>query len=199
MRGLLTTIRLSRFLPLLLAARRSPCWDSIRLDLWRASQWGFAHRSSGDLTIREALSVLDERPVRSVVLSRLARAGGSSGLAATVLKRLCPGEPTLEIGCDAGAGLRIAHGYGTLVHAATIGTRCTLYQGVTLGHTDHGAPFIGDRVRIYGNAQVLGPVTIGDDAVVAAGAVVISDVPAGMMAAGVPARVVKPARPPLHE
>jgi len=199
MRGLLTTIRLTRFLPLLLVARRSPCWDSVRLDLWRAAQWGFAHRSSGELTTRQALAVLDSRPVRSVMLARLERAGGLFSLAATVLKRLSPGEPTLEIGCEAGPGLRISHGYGTLVHAAAIGARCSLYQGVTLGHTDHGAPVIGDRVRIYGNAQVLGPVTIGDDAVIAAGAVVTCDVPTGMMAAGVPARVVKPARAPLHE
>ncbi len=199
MRRHLTTIRLARFLPLLLVLRRSPCWDRVRLDLWRASQWGAAHRSSGELTTLQALSVLDGRPVRSVVLSRLARAGGRFGMMTTVLKRLSPGEPTLEISCDAGPGLRIAHGYGTLVHAASIGARCSIYQGVTLGHTDWGAPVIGDRVRIYANAQVLGPVTIGDDAVIAAGAVVLSDVPAGMMAAGVPARVVKPATPPRHE
>lgn len=49
---------------------------------------------------------------------------------------------------------------------------------------------IGRRCWIASGAILLGPVTIGDGAVVAAGAVVRSDVPKGAFAAGVPARVV---------
>jgi acetyltransferase-like isoleucine patch superfamily enzyme len=51
---------------------------------------------------------------------------------------------------------------------------------------------IGRNVWIGAGATVLQGVTIGDDAVVAAGAVVTRDVPAAVLVAGVPARVVKP-------
>lgn len=50
---------------------------------------------------------------------------------------------------------------------------------------------IGDRVWLGGGVTVLPGVTIGDDAVVGAGSVVTRDVPAGAIAAGVPARVVR--------
>jgi len=49
---------------------------------------------------------------------------------------------------------------------------------------------IGEGVWIASNATVLGPCTIGEHAVVAAGAVVVDDVPAYTVVAGVPARVV---------
>jgi acetyltransferase-like isoleucine patch superfamily enzyme len=58
-----------------------------------------------------------------------------------------------------------------------------------------GRVVIGDDVRIGINAMVLKGVTIGDGAAVYAGAVVTSDVPAGVVVAGNPARVV-PDLPP---
>jgi acetyltransferase-like isoleucine patch superfamily enzyme len=53
---------------------------------------------------------------------------------------------------------------------------------------------VGRNVWIGAGATVLQGVTIGDDAVVAAGAVVTRDVPPAVLVAGVPARVVKPVR-----
>jgi acetyltransferase-like isoleucine patch superfamily enzyme len=50
---------------------------------------------------------------------------------------------------------------------------------------------IGDDVWVGGNATILPGVTIGDGAVVAAGAVVTRDVPAHSVVAGVPAKVVR--------
>ena len=50
---------------------------------------------------------------------------------------------------------------------------------------------IGDNVWIGGSVSIVGGVTIGDNAVVAAGSVVIRDVPAGTLVAGNPARVVR--------
>ena len=62
-----------------------------------------------------------------------------------------------------------------------------LYQGVTLGHgrTGIGQPAIGNRVRIFAGAAVLGPIRIGDDAVIGANAVVLADVPAASVVTGV--------------
>jgi acetyltransferase-like isoleucine patch superfamily enzyme len=50
---------------------------------------------------------------------------------------------------------------------------------------------LGDRVWIGANAVILKGVTIGDDAVVAAGAVVTKDVAPGVTVGGVPARIIK--------
>lgn len=59
-------------------------------------------------------------------------------------------------------------------------------------HLSNSAPItIGNHVLIFANATILKGVTIGDGAIVAAGAVVTNDVPAHTLVAGVPAHVVK--------
>ena len=78
---------------------------------------------------------------------------------------------------------------------AEIGDYCTLYQGVTLGGTgkDHGKrhPTLGNNVMVGAGAKVLGPFRVGDNARVAAGAVVLSEVPENATAVGVPAKIVR--------
>lgn len=50
---------------------------------------------------------------------------------------------------------------------------------------------IGNRVFVGCNAVALGPITVGDESKIGAGAVVAKDVPANCVVAGVPARIVK--------
>lgn len=101
----------------------------------------------------------------------------------------------IELPCEAevGRGCRIDHFGGIIVSGyARIGDDSVLRQGVTIGlrHVDDPvAPRIGDRVDIGAGAKLLGPITIGDDAVIGANAVVIEDVPPGALAVGVPARI----------
>lgn len=58
--------------------------------------------------------------------------------------------------------------------------------------TEFGAPVeVGDRVWIGGRAVLNPGVTVGDDSVVAAGAVVVDDVPEGVVVGGNPARVIR--------
>ncbi len=90
----------------------------------------------------------------------------------------------------------IDHGTGVVIgETAIIGDDVTIYQGVTLGGTgkDVGKrhPTIGNNVMIGSGAKVLGPLNIGDNSRIAAGAVVLSDIPSNSTAVGVPARVVK--------
>ena len=99
-------------------------------------------------------------------------------------------------GAQIGRGLFIDHGSGVVIGETTvIGDNCTLYQGVTLGGTgkDKGKrhPTLGNNVLIGSGAKILGPFTVGDNARVAAGAVVLAEVPPNSTAVGVPARIVR--------
>jgi len=99
-------------------------------------------------------------------------------------------------GAKIGKGLFIDHGMGVVIGETTeIGDNCTLYQGVTLGGTgkDHGKrhPTLGNNVMVGSGAKILGPFRVGDNARVAAGAVVLDEVPDNATAVGVPARVVR--------
>ncbi|MBL4780747.1 MAG: hypothetical protein JKX92_00770 [Porticoccaceae bacterium] len=59
-----------------------------------------------------------------------------------------------------------------------IGEQCNIRHNVTLGNLDGGYPVIGDRVQIGPGVIILGNVTVGDDAIIGAGATVLKDVPA---------------------
>ena len=95
-----------------------------------------------------------------------------------------------------GKGLFIDHGMGVVIGETTeIGDNCTLYQGVTLGGTgkDCGKrhPTLGNNVLVGCGAKVLGPLTIADNCKIAAGAVVLTDIPENSTAVGIPARIVR--------
>ena len=99
-------------------------------------------------------------------------------------------------GAQIGRRLFIDHGMGIVIgETAEIGDDCLLYHGVTLGGTgkDQGKrhPTLGNNVMVAAGAKVLGPFTVGDDSRIAAGAVVLTAVPPGSTAVGVPARVVR--------
>jgi serine O-acetyltransferase len=99
-----------------------------------------------------------------------------------------------------GPGLMLPHTHGTVLGAASIGRNVTIFHQVTLGarEADYGydlsrRPVIEDDVTISAGAKVLGGITLGAGCVVGANAVVLENVPAGMLAVGVPARVIAPA------
>ena len=99
-------------------------------------------------------------------------------------------------GARIGRCLFIDHGMGIVFGETTvIGDNCTIYHGVTLGGTgkDTGKrhPTLGNNVMVGSGAKVLGPFTVGDNARIAAGAVVLNAVPEDCTAVGVPARVVR--------
>ena len=99
-------------------------------------------------------------------------------------------------GATIGRRLVIDHGVGIVIGETTeIGDDVLIYQGVTLGGTgkDVGKrhPTIGNNVMISAGAKVLGPFKIGDNSRVAAGAVVLNEVPPNSTVVGCPARVVK--------
>ena len=97
----------------------------------------------------------------------------------------------IPLNCKLGGGLLLPHPNGIVIHpAAEVGPNCLLFQQVTLGVTDGGAPKIGGHVDIGAGAKIVGQVTIGHHARIGANAVVLIDVPEGATAVGVPARVI---------
>lgn len=90
----------------------------------------------------------------------------------------------------------IEHQGCIVIHGnCTIGDDSIIRQGVTLGlrHLDRltEAPSLGKRVNVGAGAKIFGNITIGDDVNIGANAVVLSDVPSGSTAVGIPAKVVR--------
>lgn len=99
-------------------------------------------------------------------------------------------------GATIGKRVCIDHGHGIVIgETAEIGDDVMIYQGVTLGGTgkDVGKrhPTIESGVMIGAGAKVLGPITVGKNAKVAAGAVVVKDVEPNSTVVGVPGSVVR--------
>jgi serine O-acetyltransferase len=100
--------------------------------------------------------------------------------------------PAAEIG----PGLRIGHGVGLVIGgAARIGRNAFLLHGVTIGAPGatrlEEMPTVGDDVFIGAGATLIGPIVVGDGAVIGASALVTSDVPPGARALAPPA-IIQP-------
>ncbi len=105
-------------------------------------------------------------------------------------------------GARIGKRLFIDHGMGVVIgETAEIGDEVTLYHGVTLGgispaeesdrqRNQKRHPTLARGVIVGSGAQILGPITVGEDARIGANAVVTRDVPAGCTAIGIPARLI---------
>ncbi len=97
-----------------------------------------------------------------------------------------------------GPNLKLLHGVGLVVnHETIIGANCTLRHCTTIGNKKLAngsytvSPQIGNNVEIGSNVVIVGPITVGDNAVIGAGSVVVKDVPAWAVVVGNPAKVIR--------
>jgi serine O-acetyltransferase len=99
-------------------------------------------------------------------------------------------------GARIGRRLVIDHGTGVVIgETAVIGDDVLIYHGVTLGGKTLDPvkrhPTVGDRVILGAGAKLIGNITIGNDCQVGANAVVTKDMPAGTVAVGVNAKLIR--------
>ncbi len=105
------------------------------------------------------------------------------------LREICGCELYFSTHID--EGFYITHGLGTVIGSRnSIGKGFRIYQGCTIGHKiDAGKGcVIGNDVTMYSNSQILGELTIGDNAVIGSNSLVLNNVPANSVAKGSPAK-----------
>ena len=204
-------IRLHRYMPMeayLLLAQKAgwiwrgcpPPWEGVIM-FFKKSKEDIAAVKERDPAARSSVEIFLLYPgVKALRMYRRANFFHRHNLhfLARWVSQRCVRKTGIEIhpGAKIGKRLVIDHGSGVVIgETAEIGDDVLIYQGVTLGGTgkDTGKrhPTIGNRVMISAGAKVLGPITVGDGSRVAAGAIVLHDVPPNTTVVGVPARVVK--------
>lgn len=95
-------------------------------------------------------------------------------------------------GAEFGPGLVFIHSTGIVINGQVRGgSHIYLEHQVTIGAQRRASPILGDRVFIGAGAKIVGAVTIGNDVNIGANAVVLSDIPNGATAVGIPAKVVR--------
>jgi len=99
-------------------------------------------------------------------------------------------------GAQFGGGLLLHTSVGIVIASKVkIGNNCTILSQVAIAHKGDGkglgAPKIGDNVKLMNGCKIIGPITIGNNCIIGANAVVLTDIPDNCIVAGVPAKIIK--------
>jgi serine O-acetyltransferase len=167
----------------------------VRADVAAARDRDPAARDAGTIEILATWS-----GVQAVLTHRVAHALHESGL--PLLPRVLAQGSRIATGVEIHPAARIGddffidHGSGVVIgETAEIGSRVTIYQGVTLGGTGFQRgkrhPTVEDNVTIGSGAKLLGPITIGHGAKIGANTVVIHDAPPNSTVVGNPGHPVR--------
>jgi len=153
-----------------------------------------------DPAIRTRLEVWLYPGLRAIIYHKLASRLYKRGwfFLARYISQRCRRRTGIEIhpGATIGQGLFIDHGAGVVIgETCEIGSNVLIYHGVTLGGTGKIAgkrhPTVGDGAIIGAGAIILGDIKIGTNAKIGAGALVIKDVPDNGTVVGEPGRLTQ--------
>ncbi len=129
--------------------------------------------------------MLFEKTFRNLYYKRL-------GLKSWILMPLAPRDSSLslDLNMPLGKGCHFMHATRTFIHAQSIGENFFCMHNVTIGNWK-GLPVIGDNVKVYCGAIIVGDITIGNNVTIAAGAVVVKSVPDNCTVVGNPSFISK--------
>jgi serine O-acetyltransferase len=177
-------------------------WNLLKADM-RRKQAGFASRQEDQTFFKRYVKLTMELGSIAVIIFRFGQ--WAIRLKNPLLRLIFGGIYwILNMAIMAFGGINIQAnstiGRGFVIHnfscifiwSDNIGESCTVNQGVTVGNIrgSGGLPQIGNNVYLGAGCKVLGNVKVGNNTVVAANSVVITDVPENSTVMGIPARVV---------
>ena len=140
----------------------------------------FMHKSKADFSPQALANKLSYNPqFRNILYWRLRFENKKVRMWLKILSRIYKPVESIEIlvgDNNIGGGFSIPHRYCT-INAKQIGDNCSIMQGVTIGAYGDGAPIIGNNVKIFPNAVVVGDITISDNVWIGAGTFVDFNVP----------------------
>jgi serine O-acetyltransferase len=157
-------------------------------------RWAKIVNLSGNYDLVNLLYLLYRYPeFRTLYYYRIKKGNFIGLIFMHIIKAFYKECPSLFLYCDnIGSGLFIQHGFSTIVSAESIGDNCWINQQVTIGYSSKkDCPTIGNNVTINAGAKLIGKVTINDNVIVGANAVVVKDVPSNCVVVGVPAYIIK--------
>lgn len=115
----------------------------------------------------------------------------TNGIVSKILRFFYPRNSSfiIDVNTKIGGGLQLAHPYATILNAEKIGENVYVNHLVTVGEKNGKRPIIEDGVKLYANSIVIGGITVGKNAIIGAGAVVVKDVPENAEMVGNPAKM----------
>src|SRR6266581_2152563 len=169
--------------------------------LWKLIKDDVACVKARDPAARNSFEIVLTYPgVHAIILHRISHRLWRNGLRfpARFLSWFARLLTNVDIhpGATIGRSFFIDHGAGVVIgETSEVGDNVTLYHGVTLGGTSWSPgrrhPIIESGVLIGAGAKILGPIKVGAGARIGANSVVVEEVPPGVTAVGIPARIVR--------
>lgn len=96
--------------------------------------------------------------------------------------------------CNIGINIKFPHPLGIVIgNGAIIKNNVMIWQNVTLGsigNENKSYPTIENNVKLYANSQILGNITVSENAKVGASSVLLTDLPENKTAVGIPAKIL---------
>lgn len=150
-----------------------------------------SHKNRKPNTISFLVLFLKYREFRRLIDFRLAHDGSKLQKIFRLFTLPLSINHNLYLSGSIAGGIMIQHGFATIVVCKSMGTGCYIRQQVTIGSAHDGVPTIGNDVEFGCGCKVLGPITIGDDVIIGANAVVTKDIPSHSVVVGIPAKIIK--------